>query len=97
MPKLKHYRINPETLKVEVEEVSRHRFAKFVAVVLAGALLFVGILWLYVSVLGLDLPKTAILSFSLAFSGCMFQSSDSISPKRRSSSGRTWNGPPAWK
>ena len=61
MPKLKHYRINPETLKVEVEEVSRHRFAKFVAVVLAGALLFVGILWLYVSVLGLDLPKTAIL------------------------------------
>lgn len=61
MPKLKHYRINPETLKVEVEEVSRHRFAKFVAVVLAGAFLFVGILWLYVSVLGLDLPKTAIL------------------------------------
>lgn len=61
MPELKHYKVNPETLKIEIEEVSRHRFAKFAMVVVAGALLFVGVLWLYVSVLGLDLPKTAIL------------------------------------
>ncbi len=61
MPELKHYKINPETLNVEIVEVSKHRFIKILGVVLAGILLFLAYLWLYVSVLGFDLPKTAIL------------------------------------
>ena len=56
------YRLNPETLLYEVKERSRKLFAAktfllFLGSLAAAALYF----WLYVSVLGWELPKTTIL------------------------------------
>ena len=46
---------------VEIREEKRHRFLKVLAVVLSGGMLFCLYLWIYVAVLGQDLPKTAVL------------------------------------
>ena len=46
---------------VEIREEKRHRFLKVLAVVLSGGVLFCLYLWIYVAVLGQDLPKTAVL------------------------------------
>jgi murein DD-endopeptidase MepM/ murein hydrolase activator NlpD len=62
MSKFKGYKLNPETLLYEIKEVSRKsRYIKGFAVIVAGTSLFVLYLWLYTSVLGMDLPKTVIL------------------------------------
>ncbi len=55
------YILNKETLRYEFREVSRHRFAVTVAVILSGFALFVLYLWLFTHVDGLELPKTTIL------------------------------------
>ena len=54
------YRLNPDTLIVELEE-KKHRLLKTLIVLAAGALLFVTYMVLSVWVLGKDLPKTAML------------------------------------
>jgi len=59
--KQKKYRLNPETLVVELEEKEKHRLLKALGVVSAGAVLFVLYMWIGVSVLGQDPPKTAVL------------------------------------
>ena len=59
--KIGRYIINPQTLVAEFEETPRGGWWKLLLVVLSALLLFVFYLWFYVSVLGLDLPKTAIL------------------------------------
>ncbi len=46
---------------VELREEKKHRFLKVLGVVLSGAVLFCLYLWIYVYVLGQDLPKTALL------------------------------------
>ena len=61
MSKFEQYILDPETLVIEIRKEPRHRFVKVLLVVLSGAALFLFYLWFYVSVLGLDLPKTAIL------------------------------------
>ena len=60
MAKKKKYRLNPETLMVELEE-NKHLLLKVLGVLAAGAVLFVLYLWIGVSVLGMDMPKTAML------------------------------------
>lgn len=55
------YRLNPETLMVELEGKKKHRLLKALGVLAAGALLFVLYVWIDVWVLGRDLPKTALL------------------------------------
>ena len=57
----KKYRLNPETLMVELEGKKKHRLLKALGVLAAGAMLFVLYLWIGVWVLGMDLPKTAML------------------------------------
>ncbi len=59
--RLEQYILNPETLMAELQETPRYRGWKVLAVVVSGIILFLFYLWVYVSVLGLDLPKTAIL------------------------------------
>ena len=61
MSKIEKYILNPETLMVELREEKKHRFLKVLGVVLSGAVLFCLYLWIYVYVLGQDLPKTALL------------------------------------
>ena len=61
LSKLEKYIVNPETLMAELKEEPRYRGWKLLAVFVSGAALFMLYLWIYVSVLGLDLPKTAIL------------------------------------
>ena len=61
LSKIEKYILDPETLIIEIREEPRHRWLKVLAVLLSGAALFLLYLWFYVSVLGLDLPKTAIL------------------------------------
>ena len=62
MSSFKKYRLNTETLLYEIEKVSARsrvgRFLLYAAGCTALALLY---LWLYTSVLGLELPKTAVL------------------------------------
>ncbi len=61
-PKLKKYRYNPETLMYEVEEVPAWvAYARWTLMVLGAFALGVFYFWIYTSVLGLDLPKTAAL------------------------------------
>ncbi|MBQ9192934.1 MAG: M23 family metallopeptidase [Bacteroidales bacterium] len=55
------YRLNPETLIVELKAEKHHRLLKALGVLLGGAVLFALYVWLYGHVLGNDLPKTAIL------------------------------------
>lgn len=61
MSKLEKYILNPETLMAELKVEPRYRGWKVLAVVVSGILLFLFYMWFYVSVLGLDLPKTSIL------------------------------------
>ena len=61
MSKIEKYILNPETLMVELREEKKHRFLKVLGVILSGAVLFCLYLWIYVYVLGQDLPKTALL------------------------------------
>jgi murein DD-endopeptidase MepM/ murein hydrolase activator NlpD len=61
LSKIEKYILNPETLMVELREEKKHRFLKVLGVVLSGAVLFCLYLWIYVYVLGQDLPKTALL------------------------------------
>ena len=55
------YILNPETLKVELNGKKKHRLLKTLVVLAAGALLFVLYMVSSVWVLGVDLPKTAVL------------------------------------
>ena len=55
------YILNPETLVVELKGKKKHRLLKTLVVLAAGALLFVLYMVLSVWVLGMDLPKTAVL------------------------------------
>ena len=55
------YILNPETLVVELKGKKKHRLLKTLVVLAAGALLFVLYMGLSVWVLGMDLPKTAVL------------------------------------
>ena len=50
----------------ELKDVPRNRGWKILAVVISGILLFLFYMWVYVSVLGLDLPKTSILKWQNA-------------------------------
>ena len=61
MAKEKTYRINPETLRYEVEKVREHHFLRLAGMVALGLVLFLLYLELYVHVLGLELPKTILL------------------------------------
>ena len=61
MSRIEQYILNPETLMAELKEVPRNRGWKVLAVLVSGILLFLFYMWVYVSVLGLDLPKTSIL------------------------------------
>ena len=61
MSKIAKYILNPDTLMAELQEEPRHRGWKILGVVVAGIGLFLFYMWLYVSVMGQDLPKTAIL------------------------------------
>ena len=55
------YILNPETLVVELKGKKKHRLLKTLVVLAAGALLFVLYMVISVWVLGMDLPKTAVL------------------------------------
>ncbi len=56
------YKLNPETLLFETEEPSVGARVLSVAAFLAGSLLLTGVyLWLFTSVLGFELPRTAVL------------------------------------
>jgi len=57
----KTYRINPMTLRYEVEKAPEHHFLRWTGMVVLGLVLFVLYLWVYVHVLGLELPKTILL------------------------------------
>ena len=61
MSKIAKYILNPDTLMAELQEEPRHRGWKILGVVVSGIALFLFYMWIYVSVLGLDLPKTSIL------------------------------------
>lgn len=62
MSKFKRYKLNPETLLYEIEKVSaKSRLMKMVMLVSASLALSFVYLWLFTSVLGLELPKTIIL------------------------------------
>ena len=63
----KKYRLDPETLLYEIENVStKSRFLKMSALVVASVALSCVYLWLFTSVLGLELPKTTMLRKSNA-------------------------------
>ena len=55
------YWLNPQTLMVELRKENHHYLLKAIGVVLGGAVLFALYVWIYGHVLGMDLPKTAIL------------------------------------
>ncbi len=62
MAKLRKYTFNTKTLSYEVQKRSRKSRIMRSLVIFAGSLLLsVGYLWIYTSVLGLELPKTIIL------------------------------------
>lgn len=62
MPSFKKYRLNPETLLCEIEKVSKKtHFRHVAAVVLSSLLMMCVYLWVFTRLLGLDLPKTALL------------------------------------
>lgn len=61
MSKIAEYILNPDTLMAELRKEPRHRGWKILGVVVSGIILFLFYMWVYVAVLGLDLPKTAIL------------------------------------
>lgn len=55
------YILAPDSIRVELKGKKKHRLLKTLGVLAAGALLFVLYLGLYATVLGKDLPKTAVL------------------------------------
>ncbi len=58
----KKYRLNPETLLYEIEMVSaRSRFNRIAVLVTSSLAMTFFYLWLFTSVLGVELPKTTIL------------------------------------
>ena len=59
--RISEYIVDPETLVAQIREKKSYWGLKLFAVVLSGVALFLFYMWVYVSVLGLDLPKTAIL------------------------------------
>lgn len=62
MSGFKKYRLNPETLLYEIERVSaKSRILRTLSLIVLSAGLAVLYLWIYTSVLGLELPKTALL------------------------------------
>ena len=61
MSRLTQYIVDPETLVAEIQQEPGRGWWKILVVLLSGAALFLFYMWVYVSVLGLDLPKTAIL------------------------------------
>lgn len=62
MSGFRKYRLNPETLLYEIEKVSaKSRLLKMVMLVSASIALSCVYLWLFTSVLGMELPKTAML------------------------------------
>ena len=62
MAKLRKYTFNSKTLSYEVQKRSRKsRVMRSLAVFVGSILLSVFYFWLYVSVLGKELPKTTIL------------------------------------
>ena len=54
------YILNPQTLRLEKKK-NKHRLLKTLIVIAAGAVLFAFYMWIHASVLGKDLPKTAVL------------------------------------
>ena len=67
MSKFKRYKLNPETLLYEIEKASaKSRVLKTVVLVAASMALSLVYLWLFTSVLGLELPKTALLKMKNA-------------------------------
>ena len=64
--KKQKYVINPQTLIAELHDESGRPWWKVAAIVVTGTVLFFLYLWLVVSVMGKDLPKTAILRHSNA-------------------------------
>ncbi|MCI1639683.1 MAG: M23 family metallopeptidase [Bacteroidales bacterium] len=67
MSSFKKYILNPETLMYEIKEVSaKSRVLKWFSVLAAGAGLGFLYFWLFTSVLGLELPKTALLKMQNA-------------------------------
>ena len=62
----KKYVLNPETLMVDVREDSRVQGWKILAVTLTGLVLFLLFMWVRVSVMRRDLPKTSILKHTNA-------------------------------
>ena len=57
----KKYVMNPETLMVDVQEETRIQGWQILLVSVAGLMLFLLFMWVRVSVMHGDLPKTAIL------------------------------------
>lgn len=58
----KKYRLDPETLLYEIEKVSyRSRFNRFAVLAVSTAVMTLFYLWLFTSVLGIELPKTTYL------------------------------------
>jgi len=61
LSKLRKYVFSPEEFVDSIQEASIKDWWKIVLVLLGGILMFLFYMWIYVYVLGLDLPKTAIL------------------------------------
>ena len=61
MAREKTYRINPETLRYEVEKVREHHLLRWAGMAVLGLVLFLLYMWLYVHVFGRELPKTILL------------------------------------
>lgn len=61
MSRFEKYIEDPENIVAELRKEPRHIWWKLLIVTASGLALFLFYLWFYVSVLGLDLPKTAIL------------------------------------
>ena len=58
----KKYKLNPETLLYEIEKSSaKSRFTKMAMLIIASIALSVVYMWLFTSVLGMELPKTIML------------------------------------
>ena len=61
MSKIEKYIEDPENLVSDIRTRSHHSWWSLILVFISGLALFLFYMWIYVAVLGLDLPKTAIL------------------------------------
>ena len=59
--KLQKYIVSPEDFIDSLQQLPAREWWKLVLVLLGGIVSFLFYMWIYVQVLGLDLPKTAIL------------------------------------